>query len=170
MLKEGSLYHRKWYSSAAGPWEDRPGEKQEAPPAALTRGGPFVLTIRTTTHCDRLVPPELRMVIATVAQTYRLTVTLETRAFAMPGYQTLLCVVRLSAVANRPHPIVGAVNVLRRGLSAGALPAAGRGGCATSPAPSGTDAERAVEPSNKSLREPEASLGVGVFGMSASYA
>ena len=29
MLKEGSLYHRKWYSSAAGPWEDRPGESRK---------------------------------------------------------------------------------------------------------------------------------------------
>jgi len=49
---------------------------------------------------------------------------------------------------------VGAINVLRRGMSAGALPAAGRGGLATGPALSGAGAERAEDPSNKSRREP----------------
>lgn len=53
--------------------------------------------------------------------------------------------------------IVGATNILARGLSAGALPAAGRGGLATGSVPSGAVAERAVEPSNKSSCEPEAS-------------
>lgn len=53
--------------------------------------------------------------------------------------------------------IVGATNILKRGLSAGAPPAAGRGGLATGPQPSGGGAERAGDPSNKSSREPEAS-------------
>jgi putative transposase len=56
--------------------------------------------------------------------------------------------------------IVGAINILRRGISAGAPPAAGRGGHATGTPPSGGNAERAAEPgnrkepSNKSVREP----------------
>lgn len=59
--------------------------------------------------------------------------------------------------------VVGAMNILHRGISAGAPPAAGRGGFATSSPPSGGDAERAArpvsrkDPSNKSSREPEAS-------------
>lgn len=53
--------------------------------------------------------------------------------------------------------IVGAINILHRGISAGAPPAAGRGGLATGAPPSGGDVERADDPSNKSLREPEAS-------------
>jgi IS605 OrfB family transposase len=53
--------------------------------------------------------------------------------------------------------IVGATNILARGLSAGAPPAAGRRGLATGAVPSGMDAERAVEASNKSSREPQVS-------------
>lgn len=59
--------------------------------------------------------------------------------------------------------IVGATNILQRGISAGAPPATGRGGLATGSPPSGGDAERAAtpgnrtEPSNKSSREPEVS-------------
>lgn len=53
--------------------------------------------------------------------------------------------------------IVGAMNILERGMSAGAPPAAGRGGLATGSQPSGGDAERAGDPSNKSVREPEVS-------------
>jgi putative transposase len=51
--------------------------------------------------------------------------------------------------------VVGAINVLRRGLSAGAPPVAGRGGCATDSVPS---VPMADEPSNKSSCEPEASF------------
>jgi hypothetical protein len=53
--------------------------------------------------------------------------------------------------------IVGATNILARGLSAGAPPAAGRRGLATGAVPSGLDADRAVEASNKSSREPQVS-------------
>jgi IS605 OrfB family transposase len=50
--------------------------------------------------------------------------------------------------------IVGATNILARGLSAGAPPAAERGGLATGSVPSGMDAERAVEARNKPSCEP----------------
>ncbi len=53
--------------------------------------------------------------------------------------------------------IVGALNILARGLSPGAPPDAGRGGLATGSAPSGADAERAGDPSNKPSRGPEVS-------------
>jgi transposase len=50
--------------------------------------------------------------------------------------------------------IVGATNILARGLSTGALPAAGRGGYATGQASSHASSEQAIEPSNKTLCEP----------------
>ena len=53
--------------------------------------------------------------------------------------------------------VVGAINILQRGMSAGAPPAAGRGGLASGSLPSGGDAERAGDPSNKSSCEPQAS-------------
>ncbi len=52
---------------------------------------------------------------------------------------------------------VGAINILKRGVSAGAQPASGRGGFAHGSSSQDGVAERAVEPSNKPLREPEAS-------------
>jgi len=53
--------------------------------------------------------------------------------------------------------VVGAINILPRGMTAGAHPVAGRGGHATGTEMQISDAERADEASNKSLREPEAS-------------
>jgi IS605 OrfB family transposase len=53
--------------------------------------------------------------------------------------------------------IVGATNILARGMSAGVQPVAERRGLATVAAPSGADDERAVEALNKPSREPEAS-------------
>ena len=50
--------------------------------------------------------------------------------------------------------IVGATNILAKGLSAGAPPAAERGGFATGAIPSGVVAERAVEARNKPSCEP----------------
>lgn len=50
--------------------------------------------------------------------------------------------------------IVGATNILARGMSAGIQPVAGRGGLATVTEASALDGERPVETSNKSRREP----------------
>lgn len=50
--------------------------------------------------------------------------------------------------------VVGAINILKRGMTTGAPPVAGRGGFAPSTLADASDAERAREPSNKSSREP----------------